>query len=121
MKPASFSVRFVAFATVALCVVWPHICRAQLPERKTVLVLHTYGSQSPFRPLFDRSLQQTLNRNGFEDAEVFTETLESSRFRGNAHTELFHYYLGRKYSGRKIDVVITVWDGALNYALEHRD
>ena len=27
---------------------------------------------------------------------------------------------GQKYAGRKIDLVITVWDPALSYALEHR-
>ena len=95
---------------------------AQIESRhKTVLVLHTYGSQSAFRPLFDRALQQTLNHNGFEDAEVYMETLESNRFPGSKHAALFQYYLGQKYAGRKIDLVITVWDPALNYALEHRE
>jgi signal transduction histidine kinase len=89
-------------------------------SQKTVLVLHTYGSQSAFRPLFDRALQQTLNHNGFEDAEVYMETLESNRFSGSKHAAVFQYYLGQKYAGLKIDLVITVWNPALNYALEHR-
>ena len=122
MKPStSLAARLVLFASVAVCVVWPNASTAQPSSRKTILVLHTYGSQSPFRPLFDRALQQSLNHNGFEDAEVFVETLESSRFPGSAHAELFQYYLSRKYAGREMDVVITVWDQALNYALEHRD
>jgi len=120
MKPASLSVRFVAFATVAVCVVWPQICPAQVPDRKTVLVLHTYGSQSPFRPLFDRALENALAHNGIEDADVYVETLESNRFPGSTHAAPFQYYLGQKYAGEKIDVLITVWDGALNYALSHR-
>jgi hypothetical protein len=120
MKPASFSARLVAFATVAVCVVWPNICRAQLPERKTVLVLHTYGSQSSFRPLFDRALEKALAHNGIEDADLYVETLEPNRFPGSTHAALFQYYLGQKYAGRKIDVLITVWDRALNYALAHR-
>ena len=84
-------------------------------------MLHTYGSQSPFRPLFDKALQQTLNRSGFADTDVYEETLESNRFPGSTHAELFQYYLGQKYAGRQIDVLITVWDAALNYALDHRE
>src|SRR5215203_3891496 len=103
MKPAFFSVRFVAFATVAVCVVWPHICRAQVPERKTVLVLHAYGSQSPFRPLLDRALENALAHNGIEDADLYVETLESNRVPGSTHAALFQNYLGQKYAGRKID------------------
>ncbi len=36
------------------------------------------------------------------------------------HAALFQYYLGQKYAGLKIDLVITVWNPALSYALEHR-
>ena len=113
--------RFVLLVIVAIVSVWPRIGAAQEDVHKTILVLHSYGSQSALRPLFDRELQQSLNRNGFEDAEVYVETLESNRFPGNTHEALFHYYLGKKYAGLKIDVVITVWDHALNYALEHRE
>jgi signal transduction histidine kinase len=95
--------------------------KSESVSQKTVLVLHTYGSQSAFRPLFDRALQQSLNHNGFEDAEVYTETLESNRFPGNKQASLFQHYLGQKYRGLKIDLVIAVWNPALNYALEHRE
>ena len=121
-RRSSSRTRFVLFVTVVISIiVWPHVSAAQQDDHKTILVLHTYGSQSALRPLFDRALQQTLNRNGFEDAEVYVETLESNRLPGSSHEALFHYYLGQKYTGRKIDVVITVWDRALNYALEHRE
>ena len=36
------------------------------------------------------------------------------------HAALFQYYLGQKYAGLKIDLVIAVWNPALSYALEHR-
>ena len=78
------------------------------------------GASPHFGLVFDRALQQTLNHNGFEDAEVYMETLESNRFSGSKHAEVFQYYLGQKYAGLKIDLVIAVWNPALNYALEHR-
>ncbi len=121
MKPTiSRTRRLALFAIVAVCVVWPCASTAQPISPKTILVLHTYGTQSALRPVFDRALQETLNRNGFENAEVFTETLEPNRSQGGTHAVLFRHYLGQKYADRKIDVVITLWDRALNYALEHR-
>ena len=121
MPPTSLVARLVLFASVAVCVAWPHTSAAQPIARKTILVLHTYGSQSAFRPLFDKALLHNLNTAGFEDADVYVETLESNRFPASTHAALFQYYLGQKYAGRKIDLLITVWDPALNYALEHWD
>src|SRR5436190_385848 len=92
---------FTLFALVSLGLASPSISAAQSSSQKTILVLHTYGSQSAFRPLFDRALQQTLNHNGFEDAEVNVETLESGRSPKSSHPALFQYYLGQKYAGRK--------------------
>ena len=119
-RSASRTGRLILFALVSVSLLCPSIGAAQSVTHKTVLVLHTYGSQSAFRPLFDRVLQQTLNHNGFEDAEVYMETLEANRFSGSKHAAVFQYYLGQKYAGLKIDLVITVWNPALNYALEHR-
>ena len=105
--------------SLAVCLAWPPQCLRNRSTEKNPGASHL-RQLSVFRPLFDRALQQTLNRNGFEDAEVYVETLESNRFPGNKHAALFRYYLGQKYAKRKIDLVITVWDRALNYALEHR-
>ena len=114
--------RFALFASIAACVAWPTAATAQSDSStKTILVLHTYGHQSMFRPMFDRALQQALNQRGMGDAEVFVETLESNRFPGNKQSTLFKHYLREKYANRKIDLVIAVWDRALNYALENQD
>ncbi len=117
----SFVARFALFASVAGCVAWPSAVSAQSASPKSILVLHTYAQQSMFRPVFDRALQQALNRKGMGDAEVYVETLEPNRFPGDNHAALFQQYLLQKYANRKIDVVIAVWDRALNYVLTHRD
>jgi signal transduction histidine kinase len=110
----------LALVTIfAVSVAWAPESSAQ-PIGKAILVLHTYGEVSTFRSQFDRALQQTLQRNGLENADVYVEALESYRFPGDRHAALFGYYLGQKYANRKIDVVITIWDRALNYALQHR-
>jgi hypothetical protein len=88
LRSASRSGHLILFVLVSVCLAYPSIGAAESlspkttesTSQKTVLVLHAYGSQSTFRPLFDRALQQTLDHNGFEDAEIYVETLESNRF-----------------------------------------
>ena len=122
MSSISLAARFALLASVA-GLLWHGrpAAAAQSASPKSILVLHTYAQQSMFRPVFDRALQQALNRRGMGDAEVYVETLESNRFPGDTHAALFQYYLGQKYANRKIDAVIAVWDRALNYMLTHRD
>jgi signal transduction histidine kinase len=122
MSSISLTATFALLAGIAGCVAWPSAATAESASPKSILVLHTYGQQqSMFRPVFDRALQQALNRRGMGDAEVYVETLESNRFPGDSHAALFQYYLRQKYANQKIDAVIAVWDRALSYMLTHRN
>ena len=79
---ASLAARFALFASVVACVAWPTTATAQSDSSrtKTILVLHTYGNQSMFRPMFDRALQQALNQRGMR---------RRGSVRGNAGIEPF--------------------------------
>ncbi len=110
----------VAAVVFALWFALPSIGAGQAPVRKSVLVLHTYPLASVFRSRFDAALQETLQKDGLEDVDIYEETVESNRSAGDKHSALFRRYLADKYSSRELDVVVTVWDRALNYALENR-
>ena len=73
-----------------------------------------------FRSRFDAALQETLQKDGLEDIDIYEETVEPNRLGGDKHSALFRRYLADKYASRDLDVVVTVWDRALNYALENR-
>ena len=73
-----------------------------------------------FRSRFDAALQETLQKDGLEDVDIYEETVEPNRLGGDKHSALFRRYLADKYASRDLDVVVTVWDRALNYALENR-
>jgi signal transduction histidine kinase len=88
---------------------------------KSVLVLHTYPLHTAFRLPFDSRLAQVVRQNAPGAVDLYFETLEPNRFPGEAHAILFRDYLRQKYADRKIDIVITVWDRALSFALAHRD
>ena len=119
----SIAARFALSGIAVACVAWPlETAAATGPtETKAILVLHTYGQHSMFRPVFDRALQQALTQRGLGDTEVFVETLESNRVPGGAQGDFFRSYLGQKYANRRIDVVIAVWDRALDYVIANGD
>ena len=110
----------IAVVVFALWFASPSISAEQVPARRSVLVLHTYPLASMFRSRFDAALQETLQKDGLEDVDIYEETVEPNRLGGDKHSALFRRYLADKYASRDLDVVVTVWDRALNYALENR-
>ena len=92
----------------------------EVPRPRAVLVLHS-TTDMPSRTDFDPSLDSTLRSGAGGPLTVYTEALENHRFPGTSHAPLVRDYLRRKYAGRKIDVVIAVWDPALTFLLRYRD
>jgi signal transduction histidine kinase len=121
ISTTSRSDRVAVFVAFAIWLAWQPYHFARPTDRKTILVLHTYGQVSDFRAQFDQALHGALRRNGLGDADMYVETLESGRFAGKTQAALFRRYLAEKYANARLDVVVTIWDRALNYALEHRD
>ena len=114
------AVRYTLLASVAVWIAGTNIASAQPAGRKTILVLTPTPSRSRFAHnstgLSSRSCSDTVS----QDADVFVETLDRTVFPESGTPVLFRDYLARSTPNRKIDVVITVWDRALNYVLEHR-
>ena len=71
--------------------------------------------------LADRGIRSTF-ANAYQGAvEIHNEYLDISRFPEAAIKEDLAKFLGRKYAGRKIDLVIAGLASGLDYALKYRD
>src|SRR5262245_12609045 len=76
---------------------------------RVVVVLYPESSNgSPGNALVDQAIRSTLAAGSADRVEIFNEYLDLSRFPDAAHQQLVAEYLRRKYSGRKVDVVIAV-------------
>src|SRR6185295_53644 len=90
-------------------------------DSKSVLVLHTYGYDAPARISFDAALGRALREVAGVKAELYIETLDPNRFGGEAYSRRTREYLRQKYEGKRISVLIAVFDPALSFLLDDRD
>ena len=84
------------------------------PHPKQILILHWYGIDALFRTSLDANLIAAL-REAEPSAELYIESLEGYRFGGEPHLASMRSYLGSKYAGRNLDVVIAVTDPVVNF------
>src|SRR4051794_14561762 len=71
-------------------------------DSKAILVLHTYGHDAPARLVFDAGLARGLREGAGEKVDLYIETLDASRFAGEAQARLMRDYLREKYAGKRI-------------------
>ncbi len=92
---------------------------AQPAQVQTVLIIHWSTEDFPGTSVTDAAIRDTLvNRD--RPVDCFTEYLETDRFPSEAAAESLRDYIRHKYSGRRIDAVITVAEPALDFARRYR-
>ena len=90
----------------------------QLKETKRVLVLHSEDKANPAHELTDVGISSAFHSNTLFDVQLYLEYLDGSRFSGPAHDSAMVDYLNRKYTGTKIDSIIAVYPGAVNFLMQ---
>jgi signal transduction histidine kinase len=79
-----------------------------------------WSSESfPGSQALDEFIREALRLHS-QPIDYFTEYLESDRFPSEDATLALRDYIRRKYRDRRIDLVITITDEALEFALRHR-
>ena len=71
--------------------------------------------------MLDASLVDTLNTGSPEPIDLYRELMDLSRFDSAAYRKLLRDYLRTKYSGKKIDVVVSVFGPTLRFLLSEGD
>jgi PAS domain S-box-containing protein len=89
--------------------------------KKTVLVLYGERLSIPAMRLTEQGLSAGLSRAAGWNLEIYSEYLDLTRFPTAEYGDDLVRYLRVRYGSRKPDVLITVVNNALQFALEHRD
>lgn len=103
---------------ILLCFCVPAFSQ-QAVQSKKILVLHHYAPDAKFRSWFDPAFIGKLQASS-QPVDLFTETLENYRFSGPEHELNFRDYLKKKYEQTQIDVVVPVFEPAINFLLKYR-
>jgi PAS domain S-box-containing protein len=108
-----------ALALLLLMTEFPLVAPAgEIQKPKRVLVLYWYGKDFPSNVEFDRGVQAAFRTARIE---YYAEYFEPNRFPGEVQATVFRDYLHRKYSERKIDVVIAMSAVSADFLLKYRD
>lgn len=90
-------------------------------ESKAILVLHSYGYDTPARVVFDASLTRAIREAPDASIDLYIETIDPNRFRGEAQMHRTRGYLRERYADKRIAVVVAVYDRALGFLLDTDD
>ena len=109
--------RLVCFALL----VWGAGAHAAFSASRQVVVLYDERTDLPGLSMLDASLVNTLIAGSPEPIDVYRESMDLSRFNSAAYRALLRDYLRTKYSGKKIDVVVSVLGPSLRFLLSEGD
>jgi hypothetical protein len=99
----------------------PALAQAQTQsalDAKTILVLHALESNVPIFELTDRGLRAALDAGGVSIRNQFFEYLDLARNPGPEHRKHLAELMRLRYGQRKIDLIITLYPEALQFALK---
>jgi PAS domain S-box-containing protein len=86
-------------------------------SRKNVLVLHGFESNVPVFELTDHGIRAALDAGGVSIRKQFFEYLDLARNPSSEHRRLLVELMRQRYSQRKIDLIITLYEEALRFVL----
>jgi signal transduction histidine kinase len=93
---------------------------AQAPPQKTVLTIHWAAEDFPGTDVLDAAIREVLQSQLETPVNYYAEYLESETFPVETASLALRDYIGRKFAGRRIDLVIANTTAAFQFALRFR-
>ena len=84
---------------------------------KNVLILHSHEANAPIFLGTDKGLSNTLQSGGISSQNQYFESMDLRRNPGPDHRKLLVEQLRVQYSQRKLDMIVTMFPEALEFAL----
>ena len=88
-----------------------------LLEDKKILVLNAFEANIPAFEKTDHGLSVALQSGGIAIANQFYEHLDLRRNPGSEHGKIVVELLKKRYAGKRIDLIITLYPEGLNFLL----
>src|SRR5215469_13986203 len=113
--------RIAVVALLSTCLLFQYIADAQVREIRRVLILNDLGAiSSPGFAEIDQALVAGVQKSRYQ-IEFYQETLELTLFPDEVSQRRFREEFIRKYSGRKLDVIIAAGSDSLKFIAESHE
>ncbi len=110
----------ILFVILSLLVGYGVNCRAQAPQTKNVLVLHSYHPELNWTNSVMEGIAAALNKyNG--NIHIYVEYMDAKRHFDEKYNELLVDLLRHKYREVALDVIVCSDDDALNFLYKYRN
>ena len=90
-------------------------------QAKRVLLLFDEDKTLPGLSVLDRTLRSTVSDGLEGDVEFFTESLNAAQFPEEDHDLVLRDYYVKKYSSRRLDLIVGVMGPAVKFLLRYAD
>lgn len=114
-------IRFGWLWGLVLVLLLPGPAPGAAQARFQVLVMFDEDNDLPGMASIQRGLRQTLVEEFGDDIGFYTESLQLTQFRDRDSDSILSDFLGRKYQGERLDLIIAVMEPSLDFLLRHRD
>jgi len=93
---------------------------ATAEARKNILLVFDEDKDFPGLSVINHSVQAVLTKGLAGDVEFYTESMNLSQFRGADYDADLAEHFRRKYTGKHIDLIVSVMKPSLTFLLRHR-
>jgi signal transduction histidine kinase len=76
-------------------------------KAKRILMIFSEGKDMPGNVMLEQAVRAEMQKLSTNRIEFFTENLDASHFSDEGHYLLFQDYLGRKYAGQNLDLLMV--------------
>jgi signal transduction histidine kinase len=103
----------ILFAVLALILSVRPDCSAQNAvsqdgfKPKRILMIFNEGKDVPGNIMLEQAARLEMQKDGTNRIEFLTEYLDASHFSDKEHFRLFQDYLGKKYAGQRLDLIMS--------------
>jgi len=77
------------------------------PSPKKILLLFSEGKDVPGNIMLEQAVRAEMQKLSTNQIEFFAEHLDASHFADQEHLHFFQDYLGKKYAGQHLDLIIA--------------
>lgn len=111
---------FLAVITLSILFsVSEYIYAYDIPEQKNILLLHSYNEGLEWTSELNSGIIDTIGKSN-DNCIIYVEYMDWKNYPTNENTESLYDHLKYKYGNKKLDLLITTDDAALNFALKNR-
>ena len=109
------------YSLLLLFCLHPDILQAQEKEKKTVLVLYSFGQSYPATVQWNKGIREVFNSQQDFEITINTEHLDLSKYYDAGYIKEVLDLLNYKYADKPPDLIITVFEPAFEFILNHRN